>query len=89
VDCAGCGLENLAGAHFCGECGASLATVASCPGCGAENPGAHKFCSACGGSLNAPPSASGGGAETPAANGSSLAAARARRTHATTCAAGC
>ena len=75
MDCAGCGFENLAGAHFCGECGASLATVASCPGCGAENPGAHKFCSACGGSLNAPPSASGGGAETPAANGSSLAAA--------------
>jgi class 3 adenylate cyclase len=75
VDCASCGFENLAGAHFCGECGASLATVASCPGCGAENPGAHKFCSACGGSLNAPPTASGGGAETPSVNGSSLAAA--------------
>jgi len=75
VDCAGCGSENRAGAHFCGECGASLATVAACPGCGAENPGAHKFCSACGGSLNAPPFVTGAVAETPAVNGSSVAAA--------------
>ncbi len=59
VDCASCGFENLAGASFCGECGASLATTVACPGCGAENPSAHKFCNACGRPLNASPSIAG------------------------------
>ena len=51
MDCTSCGHGNLAGARFCGECGASLAAILACPGCGAENPDAQKFCSACGHAL--------------------------------------
>ena len=75
VDCASCGFENLAGASFCGDCGASLATAVACPGCGTENPSAYKFCSACGFALNAPPSLTGADAGTFAVDGRSLAAA--------------
>ncbi len=73
VDCASCGFENVAGARFCGECGASLATAVACPGCGVENPSAHKFCNACGYALNAPPSVADAGAEV-AVDGPFLAA---------------
>ncbi len=75
MDCAICGFENLAGASFCGDCGAALATAVACQGCGAENPSAYKFCSACGFVLNASPSVTGAGAGTSAVDGGPLAAA--------------
>lgn len=51
--CAGCGLENPAGAKFCEECGAKLVRV--CPACGQEASASAKFCSECGAPLSATP----------------------------------
>ncbi|PWU23297.1 MAG: hypothetical protein C5B48_08870, partial [Candidatus Rokuibacteriota bacterium] len=49
MTCATCGAENRAGAKFCRECGAALATV--CPTCGAAADSGQRFCDQCGGAL--------------------------------------
>ena len=46
MTCTACGTENLAGAKFCNECGARLAS--GCPNCGASNLPGAKFCNECG-----------------------------------------
>ena len=43
--CSNCGTENAAGAKFCEECAAPLASA--CPNCGASNRAGAKFCSNC------------------------------------------
>jgi class 3 adenylate cyclase/tetratricopeptide (TPR) repeat protein len=45
MDCRACGHENVAGAKFCSECGAPLA---SCSGCGTQLQRGAKFCPECG-----------------------------------------
>ena len=47
--CSGCGTENLPGAKFCMECGATF--NAGCPNCGFANLPGAKFCSECGATL--------------------------------------
>ncbi len=46
VVCGTCGTTNAAGAKFCVECGARLASA--CPTCGAYNQPGAKFCAECG-----------------------------------------
>lgn len=46
MTCANCGTESEQGAHFCANCGSSLAT--SCPNCGVEAAPGAKFCANCG-----------------------------------------
>jgi class 3 adenylate cyclase/tetratricopeptide (TPR) repeat protein len=61
VICPNCGSENVPGAKFCDECGATLA--AGCPNCGATNKPGAKFCKECGTTLGGgvgPRPASGG-----------------------------
>jgi class 3 adenylate cyclase len=53
MDCTSCGLENRAGACFCGGCGQPLSP--RCAACGAESQPSAKFCQACGASLVASP----------------------------------
>ena len=48
--CASCGVENPAGARFCGGCGASL--TLACTVCGASNEPGMRFCNHCGASLS-------------------------------------
>jgi class 3 adenylate cyclase/tetratricopeptide (TPR) repeat protein len=57
VPCPACGLENSAGAKFCGACGVAL--TLTCPRCGTQNPPAFKFCSECGSSLAVGPAPTG------------------------------
>jgi membrane protease subunit (stomatin/prohibitin family) len=46
VVCPACNTANPAGAKFCNNCGAKLATgTIKCPTCGTENPAGAKFCS--------------------------------------------
>ena len=47
--CPHCGTDNVAGAKFCMECGASLSTT--CPACGHATIPGQKFCSECGTAL--------------------------------------
>ena len=49
MKCPGCQAENPTGRKFCGECGASLASV--CAACGAANTPGQKFCGECGAPL--------------------------------------
>src|SRR4051794_27541122 len=53
VDCQACGYANPDDAHFCGDCGRSLAAQAPCPECGAMPTPGQKFCNACGAALTA------------------------------------
>src|SRR3989441_10186219 len=46
--CPRCRHENRETAHFCGECGASLARGIACPRCAAFNPAGQRFCDSCG-----------------------------------------
>ena len=48
--CSSCAAENVAGAKFCNECGAKLAS--GCPGCGVANPPGARFCNECGTKLD-------------------------------------
>ena len=50
IPCASCGVENPAGARFCGGCGASL--TLACTVCGASNEPGMRFCNHCGASLS-------------------------------------
>ena len=50
--CPSCQHDNAASQRYCGECGATLATV--CESCGASNPPGQKFCGGCGARLTAP-----------------------------------
>jgi class 3 adenylate cyclase/tetratricopeptide (TPR) repeat protein len=52
MQCARCQHDNVAGAKFCGECGARL--EAGCAACGAANPPGNKFCHECGAVLGGP-----------------------------------
>jgi class 3 adenylate cyclase/tetratricopeptide (TPR) repeat protein len=45
MQCPRCQHENPAGARFCGQCAASLASL--CPSCGASNPPDNRFCGQC------------------------------------------
>lgn len=47
VTCPSCGVENMAGAERCQECGTFLG-VRDCPQCGVSNPGTANFCMRCG-----------------------------------------
>jgi len=49
MQCSRCRHENVAGAKFCGECGARL--EAACAACGTVNPAGNKFCHECGTAL--------------------------------------
>ena len=49
LGCPHCGTDNVAGAKFCMECGASLST--SCPACGHATIPGQRFCSECGTAL--------------------------------------
>jgi membrane protease subunit (stomatin/prohibitin family) len=51
--CPECGTANPASAHFCLNCGHSIATTVTCPDCGVENPAAARFCTGCGRALGA------------------------------------
>jgi membrane protease subunit (stomatin/prohibitin family) len=46
--CPHCHVEVPVDAHFCGSCGAPLATTVTCPGCHAVLPPGAKFCMSCG-----------------------------------------
>ena len=46
MKCTSCGSDNLEGAKFCSECGASF--VRLCPSCGQQMQPTAKFCSECG-----------------------------------------
>ncbi len=46
MTCTNCGVENLAGAKFCYECGTPL--TRACPSCGSAVLSVAKFCSECG-----------------------------------------
>jgi class 3 adenylate cyclase/tetratricopeptide (TPR) repeat protein len=50
--CPRCEYDNLAGAKFCGGCGARLEAL--CPSCNAANPANHRFCHECGAALRTP-----------------------------------
>ncbi len=52
MKCLRCQAENLAGARFCGQCAAPLASV--CVSCGAANPPDNKFCGQCAAPLDEP-----------------------------------
>jgi class 3 adenylate cyclase/tetratricopeptide (TPR) repeat protein len=45
-----CGVENPAGARFCGGCGSSLARI--CSACGEANDAGMRFCNQCGAALD-------------------------------------
>jgi len=49
MQCSQCRHENVAGAKFCGECGARL--EAACAACGTVKPAGNKFCHECGTAL--------------------------------------
>jgi class 3 adenylate cyclase/tetratricopeptide (TPR) repeat protein len=49
MQCSRCRHENIAGAKFCGECGARL--EAACAACSTVNPAGNKFCHECGTAL--------------------------------------
>ncbi len=49
MQCSRCRHENVAGAKFCGECGARL--EAACAACSTVNPAGNKFCHECGTAL--------------------------------------
>jgi class 3 adenylate cyclase/tetratricopeptide (TPR) repeat protein len=51
--CARCRHDNVAGAKFCGDCGARL--EAPCAACGASNPPGNRFCQECGAALAGAP----------------------------------
>jgi len=46
--CPRCRHENRETAHFCGECGTSLARGVACPHCATVNPVGQRFCDSCG-----------------------------------------
>ena len=65
MNCPSCDRANPDAAHFCGGCGASLASRPVCTGCGREGEPGQKFCNACGRPLAAaspPPARSRSGA---------------------------
>ena len=47
--CPNCGVDNVAGQKFCGECGTRL--LARCLACAADNPPGQRFCGECGAPL--------------------------------------
>jgi class 3 adenylate cyclase/tetratricopeptide (TPR) repeat protein len=53
VTCPACGLQNLPGMKFCGQCGTRLAS--GCPTCSFDNPPGMKFCGECGTALGGDP----------------------------------
>ena len=54
MKCPKCGLDNLPGMKFCGQCGTILERL--CPDCGFANPPGFRFCGMCGTHLYAEPS---------------------------------
>src|SRR3989449_10134244 len=48
MECPRCEYANADGAHFCGECGASLTRDVTCCSCGRANPAGQRFCNGCG-----------------------------------------
>src|SRR5215210_3810099 len=50
MNCAACGTENPAGAHFCMSCGVALER--RCASCGTPAPAAARFCMTCGAALD-------------------------------------
>ena len=57
MKCPNCGINNVAGARFCNQCGKQLGKM--CPKCTAENAPDAKFCSQCGTSVNQLPDRNG------------------------------
>src|SRR5205809_155895 len=64
--CGRCGASLVAGARYCGDCGAALA---ACPACGEPTVPGKRFCMACGQALSdVAPASAGGSASTSAAS---------------------